>query len=252
MSWALRLRDGLRFLAEEPTVILCGASACLVVSHYQGSIGAFHGLVGGRFDGLPAAATLGHLWWFGTSVGFYLLLPLLLSAVTGGSFHRRYGLGLGDWRAGLAISGVFLAVMLPVVVLASRWEAFRGVYPLAGQWAYTLVVDGQQQHSWGLFALYEAGYVAYFVAWEFLFRGWMVNGLLPYWGQAGAVLTQVAPFAVMHFGKAEPEALGSVVAGVALGLLALRTRSFWYGAGTHAIVAVTMDALAVVPVLLGP
>jgi membrane protease YdiL (CAAX protease family) len=57
---------------------------------------------------------------------------------------------------------------------------------------------------------------------------------------------------VMHLGKAEPEALGSVLAGVALGLLAWRTRSFWYGAGLHAIVAIAMDVLSARPALLGP
>jgi membrane protease YdiL (CAAX protease family) len=246
------LRAYLEGLGGEPTVIVCGAAACLVLSHYHGTVGYFQGLFGARVAGLPHANTLGHFWWFGTSVGFYLLLPLLLSAVTGGSFHRRYGLGLGDWRAGLAISGVFLAVMLPAVVVASRWDAFHGMYPLAGPWAYSLNVDGHPQVSWSLFAAYEAGYLAYFVAWEFLFRGWMVNGLLPSWGKAGAVLTQVAPFAVMHFGKPELEALGSVIAGVALGLLALRTRSFWYGAATHGIVAVTMDLLSAWPALRGP
>jgi membrane protease YdiL (CAAX protease family) len=80
----------------------------------------------------------------------------------------------------------------------------------------------------------------------------MLNGLLPSWGKAGAVLVQVAPFTVMHFGKPELEALGSVVAGVALGLLALRTRSFWYGALTHAVVAVTMDVLGAWPALRHP
>jgi membrane protease YdiL (CAAX protease family) len=99
--------------------------------------------------------------------------------------------------------------------------------------------------SWTLFLIYELGYFAYFVGWEFFFRGWMLNGLLPTFGRAGALLIPVAPFAVMHLGKAEVEALGSIVAGLALGLLALRTRSFWYGAAVHGIVAVFMDCLAV-------
>ena len=66
-----------------------------------------------------------------------------------------------------------------------------------------------------------------------------------------AILTQVLPFAVMHLGKAEPEALGSIIAAVALGVLALRTRSFWYGAVIHGIVAVLMDWLSAWPALLG-
>jgi membrane protease YdiL (CAAX protease family) len=247
-----RARAYFEGLGTEPLVIVCGASAILVVAHHQGSIGSFHATFGGRFDALPFSAALGHFWWFGASLVFYLLVPLALSAVTGGSFHRRYGLGLGDWRAGLAISGLFLAVMLPTVALVSRWDVFRGLYPLAGSSAYTLTEHGQSHVSWSLFLAYETAYAAYFVAWEFFFRGWMVNGLLPHWGKAGAVLTQVTPFVVMHLGKAELEALGSVVAGVALGLLSLRTRSIWYGAVTHAAVAVAMDLASARTALGGP
>jgi membrane protease YdiL (CAAX protease family) len=141
--------------------------------------------------------------------------------------------------------------MIPTVSIASSWSAFRGVYPLAGSAAYTLNEGGRSTVSWGLFATYELGYLAYFVAWEFLFRGWLINGLLPHWGRGPAILTQVLPFAVMHLGKAEPEALGSIIAAVALGVLAVRTRSFWYGAAVHGIVAIWMDWLSAWPALLG-
>jgi len=116
--------------------------------------------------------------------------------------------------------------------------------------AYTLSLPGgKTEVSLGLFLIYELGYLTYFVGWEFFFRGWMLNGLLPKFGRAGAILIPVAPFAVMHLGKAEPEALGSVVAGVALGILALRTRSFWYGVFVHAAVAIWMDFLSAGPAL---
>ena len=99
---------------------------------------------------------------------------------------------------------------------------------------------------------YEAAYFAYFIAWEFLFRGWMVHGVVPKWGRGPAILAQMAPFAVMHLGKAELEALGSIIAGLALGILALRTRSFWYGAMIHGVVAVFMDWLSARSYLLRP
>lgn len=245
-----RLREHLRGLGGEPTVILCGASALLVVSHYQGSTGYFRTVVGSHFDGHPANAAFGYFWWFGCSLALYGLMPLLLAYATRGSFHRAYGLGLGDLRAGCQITGLFLGVMLPLTAWASTLDAFKGQYPLAGNAAFTLNLGGgRSQTSLGLFLAYEAAYFLYFVAWEFLFRGWMLNGLLAPWGRAAAVLVQVAPFAVMHLGKAELEALGSIVAGVALGLLALRTRSFWYGALIHGVVAVWMDVLSARPYL---
>ncbi len=240
-----RIRRYVRELGGEPAVVILGASAVLIVSHYQAATSYFRVVFGDRFDKHPAAASLPYFWWFGASLALYLVVPLALSFGTRGSFNRRYGLGLGDWRAGLKLTALFLAVMLPAVYVASRLEAFAGHYPLAGQAAYTLSIgEGKTQVSLGLFLVYEAAYFTYFVGWEFLFRGWMLNGLLPRFGRAGAVLVQTAPFAVMHLGKAELEALGSILAGVALGVLALRTRSFWYGALLHGMVAVWMDVLA--------
>jgi uncharacterized protein len=240
-----KLRAWLRDLGGEPTVIILGGSALLIVSHYQGATHSMQTFFGHRFDGHPAAQAIGHFYWFGASLVLYLVMPLVLSIATRGSFHRKYGMGLGDWRAGLKVAGLFLLVMLPAVYVASTMKTFQGMYPLAGKGAYTITPPSGERLSWTLFLLYELGYFAYFVGWEFLFRGWMLNGLLPTFGRAGALLIPVAPFAVMHLGKAELEALGSIVAGLALGLLALRTRSFWYGAAVHGIVAVFMDCLAV-------
>ncbi|MBL8950131.1 MAG: CPBP family intramembrane metalloprotease [Myxococcaceae bacterium] len=243
-------RTWLRELADEPTVIMCGSSALLIVSHYQGGTGYFRNVVGNRFDGHPAYTVMSYWWWFGCALVLYLLMPLLLAYATRGSFTRKYGFGLGDWKAGMTVSLLFLVVMLPAAFIASKTKAFAGAYPLAGNSAYTLFLgNGKTETSLGLFAIYELGYVLYFVAWEFFYRGWMLNGLLPRFGRAGAILIPVAPFAIMHLGKAEPEALGSIIAGVALGVLALRTRSFWYGVFVHASVAVWMDVLSASPVL---
>lgn len=234
-----------RGLDDEATVVMCASSALLIISHYQGSTGYFRNVVGSRFDLHPASQVLSHFWWFGSSFVLYLVAPLLIAFLFRGSFHRKYGLGLGDWKAGVGISLLFLAVMLPAVFLASKWKAFEGQYPLAGQSAFTLrYPDNKTETSWALFLVYELGYVFYFLGWEFFFRGWMVNALLPKFGRAGAILIPMAPFAIMHLGKAEPEALGSIVAGVALGILALRTRSFWYGFAIHGAVAVWMDWLS--------
>ncbi|MFZ5441456.1 MAG: CPBP family intramembrane glutamic endopeptidase [Myxococcota bacterium] len=239
-------------LGGEPTVILCGASAFLIVSHYQGSAGFFRTLVGSSLDQHPWNAVFGHLWWFATSIALYLFMPLVLALATKGSFNERYGFQLGDWRAGLKITVLLLAIMLPATWVASKLDSFKGMYPLAGNAAYMVNLGGgKTELSWSVFLTYELGYLLYFVAWEFLFRGWMIHGLTPSWGRAPAILAQVVPFAVMHLGKAELEALGSIIAGVALGILSIRTRSFWYGALIHGVVALWMDWLSAKGALLG-
>jgi membrane protease YdiL (CAAX protease family) len=233
--------------------VLCGSSALLILAHHQGSTHFFRSHLAGRFAAHPAASALPYFWWFGTSLVFYLGLPLLLARLSGGRFTRRYGLGLGDWRQGVPLALLFLAVMVPAVWIASGMPSFSGQYPLAGAAAYTLAPGTPEARvSLALFAAYEAAYFGYFIGWEFLFRGWMLNGLLPVFGRVGAILIPTAPFALMHLGKPQLEALGAIVAGVALGVLALRTRSFWYGAVLHGLVAVWMDAVSAFPYLARP
>lgn len=244
------LKPYVRELGGEPAVVLCGASAMLIISHYQAATSSFHDLFGGSKG--PAAPLLPFFWWFGASLFLFVAIPLALSYASRGSFTRAYGLGLGDVRAGLSLCAVFLGVMLPAAYVASRFKTFSGHYPLAGTSPFLLREGGTERFNLPLFALYELCYFLYFVGWEFLFRGWMLNGLLPRFGRAGALLIPMVPFAVMHLGKPELEALGSIVAGLALGVLALRTASFWYGALLHGLVAVWMDLLACRAYLLPP
>lgn len=239
-----RLRALFRDLGGEPTWVMCAAVALLIVSHYQGSTGWFQGNLGPRFVAWPSRDALSYVWWYGSSVVLYLIIPLLFAFATRASFPRSYGLRLGDWRTGALWAVALLAVMLPAAYVASKTPWFKGAYPLAGAGAYTLKpVGAKEVLSLRLFAVYEASYVGYFIAWEFFFRGWMLNALFPRFGK-GAVLIQMIPFALMHLGKPEPETFGSIVAGIALGLLALRTRSFWYGAAVHSGVAVFMDVIS--------
>ncbi|MFL5319366.1 MAG: CPBP family intramembrane glutamic endopeptidase [Myxococcaceae bacterium] len=244
----------LRELGGEPTVLLAGAAAALVVSHYQGSVQFFRETFGSHFTDNPWNGALPYFWWFGSSLVLYMLLPIALSYGTKGTFVRRFGLGLGDWKAGVLISALFLVVMLPAVFVASKTKAFAGQYPLAGQPAFTAFagIKGKESRSYELFLVYELLYFSYFIGWEFLYRGWLLNGLLPHFGRGGAILIQMVPFALMHLGKPEPEALGSIIAGLALGILALRTRSFWYGAVLHGSIAVAMDLLSSWPYLARP
>jgi len=208
------------------------ASVLFVVSHYQGSTGAWPRLAQHLPDLGAAAGIAAHLYWFGATLVLLALAPLALLRLLGEPL-AEYGLGAGRWRLGLGLSAALLAVMLPVVLVASRVPAFAGHYPLAGAAATSL----------RLFAAYEVGYALYFVAWELMFRSFLLFGLYRRIG-LGAVYVQALPFALLHFGKPEAEALGSIVAAVALGYLALRTRSFWWGALVHAGVAFVMDLAA--------
>jgi membrane protease YdiL (CAAX protease family) len=211
-------------------VIVTVGCAALLLSRYHGTVGSYHRIFGRAFAGWPLEPVYDHVFWFVASLLCYGVLPVIAVLLLPGERLRTYGIGLGDWRLGLKVAGFFYAVMLPIVLVISRSESFAHTYPL----------DRDALRSWSHFWLYEPGYWTYFIAWEFLFRGFLLFGLHRRMGNH-AIWVQLMPFVLMHTGKPEIEAFASIVAGVALCVLALRTRSFWYGALLHAAVAGTMD-----------
>jgi len=58
-----------------------------------------------------------------------------------------------------------------------------------------------------------------------------------------SVLIQMIPFVILHNGKPVPETFGAIAGGIALGILALRTRSIYYGVITHIGVMYAIDLI---------
>ncbi len=170
------------------------------------------------------------LYWFATNAIMLFAVPLGAARFLWKRPARNLGLGLGNWRVGLPTVGISCVLLFPLIILVAPWSDFRSTYPL----------DPNALRSHELFWVYEAGYASFFVGWEFFFRGFLLFTLEPALGPA-AIAVQMAPFALMHVGKPVAEMLGSVVAGLFLGVLAWRTRSVWYGVAIHAAVALSMD-----------
>jgi hypothetical protein len=174
----------------------------------------------------------GYLWWGMTSLVLRVAAPLAIILwwlrKRPGDFGFRVR---GTWRH-LPVYGAMYLAMLPVLVWVSGFESFLGYYPF-----YSHAAEG------GIgFWLYELGYGLQFVGVEAFFRGFMTFGLLPRFGALSVVIMTV-PYTMIHFSKPMPEALAAIVAGLVLGTLAVRSRSFVPGILLHVSVAITMDLL---------
>ena len=182
----------------------------------------------------PSPSLQAGLVWVLACVLGYLVVPLLFVKL----FHREpastVGFRIRGFHRHVGVYLLLFALMLPVVIAASREPSFQTAYPF--------VVDARE--SVGDFLCWEAAYVAQFVALEAFFRGYLLFTLESRFG-ATAVPMMAVPYAMIHFHKPAPEAFGAIVAGLVLGFLALRFRSWVGGALLHALVAVTMDVLAV-------
>lgn len=185
--------------------------------------------------GLGDAAVGRCIGWNLSAYYCVVLLPLALRGLTAWAAKEpalASGWGLGNWRLGGAACGVFALLALALSAYASRRPEFQNAYPLCVA----------ARRSPGLLFAYDVSFFLYFVAWESFFRGYLTLGLEKTFG-AWAAFVQMLPFVVIHFDKPFLEALSSVLGGVLLGLLALRTRSFWYGVFIHSALAIGMDLM---------
>lgn len=171
------------------------------------------------------------LWFSGSSVILFVLLPVLFHRLFPVSFDNPLGLSLRHCGPHWRVYWMLVLIMLPVAWLAAATPSFHNFYPM-----YKPV---DLQH----WVLYEVVYLAQFVCVEFFFRGFALFRLESRFGPH-AVTLMVIPYALIHIHKPFPEALGAIVAGMVLGMLAIKSRSIWPGVLVHCSVAGMMDVFA--------
>lgn len=145
----------------------------------------------------------------------FLVVPALVVVLGFRDDLRRYALRLGDWRwgAGLLIAG--LLVMTPIILGLSALPAFRGYYGAATTPLGTALLNN-------LVELLPA---------EFLLRGFLMFTL---WRRIGplALVVQLIPFVLTHFGKPDIELWSTFIGGSVFAWLDWRTGSIlWSGLG---------------------
>jgi len=215
-------------------LVLLSAPILLTIYRYRGGADR----LASWFPGLgvhPLSGVYSVLFQWSSFFILALVIPLALSRIPPAYTLKEMGLQWGDRRFGLIFTATALVVLIiPSAFLAARMPDVRLEYPLAT--AVTIRGD--------LLVVYEAAYVlVYYLAWEFFFRGFMLFPLARVFGGVNAILIQTIPSCLVHIGKPESEVTGSIIAGIILGTLALRTGSIWYGWILHATLGVLVDLL---------
>lgn len=216
------------------------ASACLVASRY--GLGPALMMVRGMLERAPDLASQPALvqGWLQIATklgrGIVLFFVPLLTVLAFRVRLPEVGFSVGRWKNWLRDIGILYLVMLPFLYWAAQRPSFRQVYP------YFLLA----RQGLGYFIIGLAVRLVYMFCWEFFFRGFLLLGFERRVGPAPAIAVSTIPFVLMHFGKPVPEIYGSIVAGVVLGIVVLRSRSFIPAAILHFAVAATLDVAAVI------
>ncbi|GAB4019451.1 CPBP family intramembrane glutamic endopeptidase [Spirosoma koreense] len=148
--------------------------------------------------------------------------------------------GMAPKRKGLALYALLLALMIPLITLASFQPDFLASYPT---YRDTNANEFFGVPEWITALVYELCYGWDFVPTELLFRGFLVIGMSRVLGP-GAVLPMVVWYCSIHFGRPLGEAVSSLAGGYLLGVLALSTRSIWGGLLIHIGIAWGMEIAA--------
>ncbi len=182
---------------------------------------------------MSTGRTIACVWW-----AWFLFLTYTVPL----GLYARFVLRLRFSELGLRVQGLLrhswiyvvgFLIVLPLVVMVSDDPGFLKTYPFyrkAGESLPRLVI-------------WELSYAAQFVGLEFFFRGAMLFcavRLLGPW----VIPAMLFPYMMLHFGKPMLECTGSIIAGVALGVVSLRTGAIYAGMLIHVSVAWTMDLLA--------
>jgi membrane protease YdiL (CAAX protease family) len=143
-------------------------------------------------------------------VALYLIIPLAVIRLVFRKSPREYGFQWGDWRAGLALTAIVIAIGAPILWwVTSRSPAMVDYY--AHQW----------NPAAPLFTFLDL------IGWEFFFRGFLLFGYARLFG-ANALWIHAVPFALAHLTKPPVEVYSTIFGGFLFGLVAWRTKSFVY------------------------
>jgi membrane protease YdiL (CAAX protease family) len=174
-------------------------------------------------------------YWVCVIVVFYIGVPVLVIKFYLRRKLRDYGFGCGESFKRYPIYSLLLVVMVPLVILCSASDRFQQIYP------FYKPVQGESLYPY--FWIWQALYLVQFIAIEFFFRGFLLNGLKQRFGYY-AIVVMTIPYCMIHFGKPMPEVIGAIFAGCALGALRLANRSIWMGVTIHYAIGFLMDIAA--------
>lgn len=222
-----------RQLDIKVTTIFLAVAILQTVSWYYTSRRFFRLNLYQYFSDDPIGGLYEYLYWY---IGDFVTLFVISALIINFSFREKltsYGVSYGDYKTGISLSVIFIFVMVIIIWFVSSLPSFSAAYP-------QLYLAKER---WGVFILFETALLLYIFAWEFLWRGFVLFGLEEKFGYY-AVLIQMIPFVILHNGKPELEVFGSILGGILLGILALRTRSMLYGVLVHFSVMFSIDVIS--------
>jgi len=169
------------------------------------------------------------------TIVLFLVIPLLAMSWAGNISVRRLRcrwLTWGDVPAGLLPTVVCSVVALIALWFGSSDAQLQATYPWAGAWAGASLIN---LLIWSLLRL------AYYTAFEFFYRGFLIVTVRQHYGLVMAVWLQASCSFLIHLGTPTAEVIAALPAGFLFAALALRGRSLVYPIFFHWVIGMSTD-----------
>jgi uncharacterized protein len=220
---------------RKATIILLSTPVILTTFSYYGTKDFYLRHFAVAFSLFGNEELTSALYTFSSSLILLGVLPALMIKFV---FHEplsHYGVRLGNWQWGLKVFFILAPVMMILTFLSSRMGSFTAEYPLYNG-------AGASPSN---FMFYSLLYVAFYLGWEFFFRGYMQFGLRNRLGDWNTILVQTLASCLLHIGKPDAEIYSSILGGIAWGMVVLRTQSLLPALLLHWLLGICLDAFII-------
>jgi len=168
------------------------------------------------------------------STWIFLLIPVVITWLATGNRLKDAGFGTGDKKFGIGFSLVFILLMAVPLYMGGHDPQMIAEYPL---------FKGLSLKQPGMFIAYEGMYFLYYLAWEGTFRGIVLFAAIREMGAPAAIIYETAITTLLHYPKPSAEIFAALAGGIVFGMVALRTRSFFWPLLCHFFVGIITDLI---------
>lgn len=217
---------------RDPLLILVLACALLIVYWYKG----YHFYFKEKFRNLWGRNAyfewMAHIWQFSCAWILLVIIPVIYIKLFTDRQLVSFGVTFRGWSIGLPFVTLMGAFMTPFLKRTAANKEFYNEYPL---------VHGLYGKSVAHMVAWELTYLAYYIPFEFFFRGFIQMGVTPHVGPAMAVCFQMFPSVIIHNNKPAGETWAALGGAFVMGLMTAVTGALLWPILFHCYIGAMTD-----------
>ena len=165
-----------------------------------------------------------------TGICIFGIIPAFLITTFGASL-ADLGISFKIQAESVLWTLLLMAFILPMNYINSKKPSNLAVYPQIRKSFW----------SGGLLLVSALSWIIYLLAYEMLFRGFLLFSSLEILGYWPAIALNTGIYSLVHYPKGSKEAFGAVPLGVLLCVLTIKTGNFWIAFFTHVVLALSNE-----------